>query len=575
MAVDFVTLPPPFASRKVTGLNIMKKFLMLIAIVMLAGTSSIPASPFTPGNIVVYRVGDGAAALAGTATFVFLDEYTPAGALVQSVAMPTAVSSSNRRLTATGNSTSEGNMTLSVDGQFLMLTGYDADVGTATPAQAASATVNRVVGRVDGSGTIDTTTALSDAYSGTAGNNANIRGVISTDGNDIWTTGTAPTANAATAGIRYTTLGSTTTTQLSTTQTNLRATNIFGGQLYVSAGLAALRLGAVGTGTPTTSGQTITSIPGFPTVGGGTPSSPSQFFFADLDSGVAGVDTLYISDDTGAGSGVQKYSLVGGTWTANGFVALATTRGLTGSVSGSSVTLYVTNGGTLQTLTDTSGYNSTINGTFTSLATAGANTAFRGVAFVPGNGVIGPVPQSAVSRKTHGAAGDFDLDLPLTGPPGIECRTGGPTGDFTMIVTFAVPVTVTGSPQAEVTSGAGTVGTGGTPNGGMVTVAGDTVIIPLTSVTNAQTIHVTLSGVQEETLRKESVQGSDVVIPMSILLGDANGNAAVNATDVSQTKSRIGQPVSGTNFRSDVNANGSINAGDAAQIKANIGNGLP
>jgi hypothetical protein len=62
---------------------------------------------------------------------------------------------------------------------------------------------------------------------------------------------------------------------------------------------------------------------------------------------------------------------------------------------------------------------------------------------------------------------------------------------------------------------------------------------------------------------------------MSILLGDSNGNATVNASDASQTKSRIGQGVNGTNFRSDVNANGSINATDASQVKANIGNGLP
>src|SRR5436190_14750865 len=61
-----------------------------------------PFSAFTAGNLVVYRVGDGSASLNANAAAVFLDEYTASGALVQSIAMPTAVSGSNKRLTASG-----------------------------------------------------------------------------------------------------------------------------------------------------------------------------------------------------------------------------------------------------------------------------------------------------------------------------------------------------------------------------------------------------------------------------------------------------------------------------------------
>src|SRR5207244_3562267 len=63
-----------------------------------------------------------------------------------------------------------------------------------------------------------------------------------------------------------------------------------------------------------------------------------------------------------------------------------------------------------------------------------------------------PTVTSVVSRKAHGGAGTFDVDLPLTGTPGVECRSGGATNDFTMVVTFVGNVTVTGSPQAQVTS---------------------------------------------------------------------------------------------------------------------------
>jgi hypothetical protein len=62
---------------------------------------------------------------------------------------------------------------------------------------------------------------------------------------------------------------------------------------------------------------------------------------------------------------------------------------------------------------------------------------------------------------------------------------------------------------------------------------------------------------------------------MGVLLGDTNGNGAVNASDVSQTKSRSGQTSGGTNFRSDVTTNGSINASDVSLVKLRSGSALP
>ncbi len=535
--------------------NLIVKSALLLVIAVLGGAATISAAPFTPGNLVIYRVGDGAAALSSAATAVFLDEYTPAGTLVQSVPLPTAVSGSNRRLTASGTATSEGLLTLSTNGQYLVATGYDADLGTAAVAGTAAAAVNRVVGRLDGAATIDTTTALTDAYSG---GTANIRGAVSTDGMNIWTTGTG--SSAGTNGVHYATLGATTSVQVSTTQTNLRATNIFGGQLYTSAGLAALRLGTVGTGTPTTSGETITSLPGFPVAVGGNPLSPYQFFFADLDAGVAGVDTVYVADDSSLinGGGIQKYSLVGGTWVANGIVGLAGSRGLTGVVSGSSVTLYVTNGTTLQTATDTSGYNVTINGTLTSLATVPTNTAFRGIAFAPSSGAA-PIPTSVVSRRVHGGAGPFDIDLPQTGPVGIECRSGGATNDYQVVVTFAAPVTASG---VFLSAGVGSVSS--------ATGSGTNILtVNLTGVTTAQTITVTLTGVSS------GAGSGNVAVSMGVLVGDTNASAVVNSGDTIQTRSRSGQSTDATNFRSDVNTDGNINAGDALAVRSRSGAALP
>jgi len=108
--------------------------------------------------------------------------------------------------------------------------------------------------------------------------------------------------------------------------------------------------------------------------------------------------------------------------------------------------------------------------------------------------------------------------------------------------------------------------------GGMVTVSGNIVTIPLTNVADQQTINVTLNGVNSASIDQPAV---NVVIPMSRLLGDTTAIELSNAGDVSQTKGRIGQAITSANFRSDVNANGAINAGDVSQVKANTGHAVP
>jgi hypothetical protein len=169
-----------------------------------------------------------------------------------------------------------------------------------------------------------------------------------------------------------------------------------------------------------------------------------------------------------------------------------------------------------------------------------------------------PMAQSAFSRKTHGGAGTFDVPLPLSGDVGVECRSGGATNDYQMIINFETTVTVE---SASVTSGTGSVSS--------FSVSGSQVTVNLTGVTNVQRITVTLHNVNNGTTT------GDVPVSMGVLVGDVNGNAAVNASDVSLTKAQVGQPVSGSNFREDVNASGTISATDVAQVKAEVGTALP
>jgi hypothetical protein len=336
------------------------------------------AAAFTDGNIIICRVGDGTTAEASTGDPVFLDEYTTSGTLVQSIPMPTTSSGSGNSpnaLVMSGTATSEGLITRSTDGRYIIITGYKSTIpaGSSLPA-SLSTTVPRTVGRVDSSGNIDTTTALTDFATG-----SNPRSAVSSDGTAFWLTSgvTSP---------RYATFGATTSLQISTTVANERQVNIFNGQLYISdSSGSAVRIGAVGTGLPTTAGQTIVNLPGFETSG-----SPYAFFFCTLNGG-SSYDTLYVADDTNAAVSLQKWALVSGNWVLKNSVNENGVRGLVGVVNGTTVTLYsttgasaATGGGTFWSITDTAGYNANFSTTTpTVLATATTDQAFRGVALAP------------------------------------------------------------------------------------------------------------------------------------------------------------------------------------------------
>ena len=95
--------------------------------------------------------------------------------------------------------------------------------------------------------------------------------------------------------------------------------------------------------------------------------------------------------------------------------------------------------------------------------------------------------------------------------------------------------------------------------------------VNLTGVTDAQKITVTLSNVTDSFAQVLA----NTAVSVDMLIGDVTGNKAVNSSDVSQTKSKSGQPVDATNFRTDVTANGMINASDVSLVKSRSGNALP
>jgi hypothetical protein len=321
--------------------------------------------PFIPGNLAVLRLGTGTA-LSSSASQVTIDEYSTNGTIVRSRPMPSSTLGTNYALTNSGSAGSEGALSFSPNHQYLALAGYNATVGTTS---VATSTVGRVVGIVDNYGEINTSTIIPTAISGN-----NIRGAVTTNGTDIWATGPN--------GIIYTTVGSN-SNGVALSSSNVRAASIVNGQLIVSTSTA---LSKVGTGLPTTTSQTLSSLVSVPS--GNVYSS----VFFDEDPNIAGVDLVYIADQT---NGLLKYSYNGTTWTSRGSItATGGCTGIAGFESCTGIELYVTvgtaAGNKIHKFVDAAAYSSNISSSGSAITTVGVivataptNTIFRGLSLTP------------------------------------------------------------------------------------------------------------------------------------------------------------------------------------------------
>lgn len=324
--------------------------LAALATLGLAATSAHAQKAFTTGDIVVSRFGDGSAALSGAGAATFLDEYTTSGTLVQSIAVSGLVNS--------GSAGSEGALSLSANGQYLTLAGYNAPVGTA--GVATSTTIARGVAEVGANGVVSTSFFSDSSFSG-----SNIRSTASTDGGTIYATG-------GTGGVRSTAFGSGTTAQVESATANTRVTNIVNGSMYFSTGSATGNAG-IGVYTMGPLGSPLAAPTALFTEAAG--ASPYDFYFANAN-------TLFVADDrTTAAGGLQEY-----TNTGSGF-SLLTTFNLSGLTAGTTAGLRgLTGNGT--DLFGVSTDNRLVDfnlasGTFTTVATGATNTAFRGLDFAP------------------------------------------------------------------------------------------------------------------------------------------------------------------------------------------------
>ncbi|MEO5721020.1 MAG: dockerin type I domain-containing protein [Chthoniobacterales bacterium] len=168
---------------------------------------------------------------------------------------------------------------------------------------------------------------------------------------------------------------------------------------------------------------------------------------------------------------------------------------------------------------------------------------------------------NVVSRKTHGATGTFDIDLPTAGAPGIESRLPI-NGEHVLVYTFTTDVASVDN--ATISAGTANVASRALgPNPNQYTVH-------LTGIPDVQHVVVQLDGVRNPA--GEALSG--VSAQLDVVVGDVNASRAVNSSDIAISKAAAGAAVTAANFRADVTANGSINSTDVAVVKARSGGGL-
>ena len=283
----------------------------------------------------------------GITSPIFLDQITPLGATVSTLAVPTTT------LTTSFSSKSELALNLSLDRQYITFMGYVADKNTLDvsnsntpgvydPTNPAGGSYYRAVLQIDATGAIQVTET--NAYSGNNGRAAiEANGVYYLVGNSNNGSGT-PANVVASAGVQIavpangavpgspTELGTFNITQYGYTadkagkENNFRGLSLFNNAVYVSKGSGSNGINTVyqvgnGTTLPALTdapNAPITILPGFPTTlaKAAGAANPFGLWFADAD-------TLYVADEgdgtaadaaTSTIAGLQKWIRASGTW---------------------------------------------------------------------------------------------------------------------------------------------------------------------------------------------------------------------------------------------------------------------
>ena len=370
-----------------------------------------------PTNIVAVRVSDGAQGLSAvTGNTIYLDQYTPSGGYVNTIMLPDTLPSA---LVASGGAPDalyESVMTLSQNGAFLNIGGFNTSQPYTGPGGVGSGNVTiRGMGAIDMYGYF--TLALTNLGLYNAG--TQFRSAVSSDGiSQFWTTGVA----SSVAGMKYVHNGGA-TTAIAGGLGGTRVVDItpHGNLAFTDAGDSGL------TGLNALSGLPVAqAIPNL-VINVGPTASPNDFSISP------DVATVYIADDenfsNGTGNGgIQRWDNVGGTYVlsytlATGGNSLGGARCLVVDYSANGSWGPGVTGAIIYATTSEASTNSIVrivdNGagsTGTVIATAGPNQLYRGMRFGPNAAptvtILNP-PQS----QTVGLGGAATFTVSAAGGP--------------------------------------------------------------------------------------------------------------------------------------------------------------
>jgi hypothetical protein len=576
--------------------------IVLCAFAFVASHLPTQAQLFTAGDLVVTAYGnvgsDGTnrVYLDGNPTPISLLEFSPTAAAntmpLLIFTLPVANSGANLGIVGEYGSSSEGNIQLSGNGQYLTFAGYSAipalagtgaggngiyqypsvTKGDTALAQSKSSKVPRVAVLVDANGYVNSSASFNNLFS-----TDNPRSVYSQAGQTLYISGEG--SGSLDQGVYYATVGSTNTSTAIYDKEETRFVTVYNGNLYFSADKGGGKTGIFEfDGVPTSKASATQIIPA--NNGNGVNFSPEGFYFASAT-------TLYLADtgDPKAGGtsdgGVQKWVYNGSTWALAytlrnpNFVppseATSASSGetgfeaITGSVTGSGpsavVNLYAVsytagddNPNGLYAITDTVDATSS-SASFTELESSkslGDDVVLKGVSFAP-------TPSSSATVSLSNLVGPYSGSpqaVTVTTNPAnlsVSVTYNGSTSPPTAVGNYAVVATINQSPYQGSALGTLVIGKGSaTVTLGSLAATYDVVAQSATATTNPTGLGVTFTYNGSST--PPTAAGSYAVVGTindPTYMGNAKGTlviakASATVTLGNLTAAYTGRPISAT-----------------------------